>query len=327
MITSVSRDPGLAHLREAIRAHPRFLLTSHARPDGDAIGSVLALSAILRQLGHQTAMVLADPVPYIYRNLPGVDEIRLNARIDSVAGFETSPCILLECDSFERSGLAGFGTRPLLNIDHHLSGRRFGEINWIDPDACAVAAMVFHFALEAGAEITPEIATCLYTAILSDTGAFTYGGTNAETFAIAHDLARRGAHPGHVARQVFFSNPESKLRVLGTALSKMQREGPLAWTSITVAEIERAGAAVEDCEGIVNYLISIAGVESAVFLRELPDSADFRLSLRSKGRLNVAEVAESFGGGGHQSASGCTLAGPLDHAAERILTELRSGLC
>lgn len=115
--------------------------------------------------------------------------------------------------------------------------------------------------------------------------------------------------------------------MLGTALTKLQREGPLAWTSITADEIKRAGAAVEDCEGIVNYLISIAGVESAVFLRELPDSTDFRLSLRSKGRLNVTQVAERFGGGGHQSASGCILAGPLDHAAERILTQLRSGLC
>lgn len=327
MISSVKRDPRLTSLREAVREHPRFLLTSHARPDGDAIGSVLALSAILRQLGHQTAMVLAGPVPYIYRNLPGVEQIHLDARIDTVPGFETAPCVLLECDSTERSGLSGFGSRLLLNIDHHLSGRHFAGHNWIDPEACAVAAMVYQFALEAGAEITPEIATCLYTAILSDTGGFTYGGTNAETFALAHDLASRGAHPGHVARTVFFSNPESKLRVLGTALTKMRREGPLAWTSLTLAEIEHAGAAVEDCEGIVNYLISIADVESAVFFRELPDSSNFRLSLRSKGRLNVAEVAESFGGGGHQSASGCTIAGPLDHAAERILTQLRSGLC
>lgn len=327
MITSLSRDARIGSLREAIRPHPRLLLTSHARPDGDAIGSVLALSAVLRQLGHETAIVLADPVPYIYRNLPGIEEIRINARIDTVPGFEGAPCILLECDSTERSGLSHFGMRLLFNIDHHLSGHNFAEHNWIDPDACAVAAMVFYLALEAGAEITPEIATCLYTAVLSDTGGFTYGGTNAETFALAHDLASRGAHPGQVARSVFFSNPESRLRVLGTALSKMQREGPLAWTSLTVAEIERAGAAVEDCEGIVNYLISIADVESAVFLRELPGSSNFRLSLRSKGKLNVAEVAESFGGGGHKSASGCTLAGPLDHAAERILMQLRSSLC
>lgn len=327
MIGGLSREPQIAHLREAIRAHPRFLITSHARPDGDAIGSVLALSAILRQFGHQTAAVLADPVPYIYRNLPGVGEIHHCDRLDTIPGFETSPCILLECDSAERSGLSGFGMRLLLNIDHHVSGRYFAEHNWIDPDACAVAAMVYHFALDAGAEITPEIATCLYTAILSDTGGFTYGGTNAETFALAHDLARHGAQPGPVARNVFFSNPESKLRVLGTALSKMERDGPLAWTSLTLAEIERAGAAIEDCEGIVNYLISIADIESAVFLRELPDSSNFRLSLRSKGRLNVAEVAERFGGGGHQSASGCTLAGPLEHATKRILTQLRSGLC
>ncbi len=327
MTASPASAAHTSDLLDAIRSHPRLLITSHARPDGDAVGSVLALSLLLRQLGHETTIVLADPVPRIYRNLPSVDQVLEAATLDGISGFEVAPCIVLECDSVSRTGLAGFGSRLLLNIDHHASGREFASVNWIDPDACAVAAMIFRLALELGAEITPAIATCLYTAVLSDTGGFTYGGTNAETFALAHELTRRGAHPGQVARHVFFSNPESKLRVLGTALSKMQRDGPLAWTWLTLDDIARAGAAVEDCEGIVNYLLSIAGVESAVFLRELPETSSFRLSLRSKGRLDVASIAESFGGGGHRSASGCTLAGPLDHASERILSQLRSGLC
>ena len=327
MIDTTPSDAPTAELLDAIRSHPRFLITSHARPDGDAVGSALALSLVLQQLGHATMVVLADPVPYIYHNLAEVDQVRESATLLGIAGFEDVPCILLECDGVARSGLTGFGSRLLLNIDHHASGREFGGHNWINPEACAVAAMVFRLALELGAEITPAIATCLYTAVVSDTGGFTYGGTNAETFALAHELTRRGAHPGQVARSIYFSNPEGKLRVLGTALTKMQREGPLAWTWLTQDELELAGAAVEDCEGIVNYLISIAGVESAVFLRELPETRSFRLSLRSKGGLDVATIAERFGGGGHRSASGCTLAGPLDHASERILAQLRSGLC
>lgn len=319
-------DVHVSEVLEALQSHPHFLITSHARPDGDAVGSALALSAILEQLGHTTAVVLADPVPYIYRDLPGVDRVLVTGTIADVADLENAPCILLECDGTPRSGLSGFGNRLLINIDHHASGREFGAVNWIDPHACAVAAMIFRLGLELGAEITPEIATCLYTAILSDTGGFTYGATNADTFAVAQELARRGAHPGRIARQVFFSNPESKLRVLGTALTKMQREGPLAWTSLTLADLAHAGAAVEDCEGIVNYLISISGVESAVFLRELPETSQFRLSLRSKGTLNVAAIAENFGGGGHRSASGCTLPGPLDHASACILSQLRSSL-
>jgi phosphoesterase RecJ-like protein len=171
------------------------------------------------------------------------------------------------------------------------------------------------------------MATCLYAAILSDTGSFTYSSTTADTFALAHDLAARGANPSQIARDLYFSNPESKIRLLGTALSNLQTEGPLAWSWVTTNDMDRAGAGAEDCEGVVNYLISIAGVESAVFLRELPSTDQYRLSIRSKGKVNVAQIAENFGGGGHRSASGCTLDGPLDEATERILSQLRTELC
>ena len=200
-------------------------------------------------------------------------------------------------------------------------------LNWIDEDACAVAAMVYRIAIAARVQITPSMATCLYTAILSDTGSFTYSSTNAETFAIAHDLAARGANPSQIARDLYFSNPESKIRLLGTALSNLRTDGPLAWSWVTTHDMDRAGAGAEDCEGVVNYLISIAGVESAVFLRELPSVDQYRLSIRSKGKVNVAQIAENFGGGGHRSASGCTLDGPLTVATERILSQLRMELC
>ena len=309
------------------RDHRRFVLTSHSRPDGDSVGSMLALSAMLRQLGCETLAVVADPVPPTYSYLPGVDQIVVAESLADLPGFEDAPCILLECDGLPRSGLTGFGNRLLINIDHHASGRSFGSYNWIDPDACAVAAMVYAIAVDGQFEITPAIATCLYTAILFDTGGFTHNGTTAATLFMAHDLALRGAHPAHVARSIYFSNTEGKSRVLGAALTNMQRDGPLAWTSISLQEMQRAGAVIDDCEGIVNYLISIEGVESAAFFRELPGEDAFRLSLRSKGNLDVAAVAEMFGGGGHRSASGCTLAGPLAHAEKRVLGKLRSGLC
>jgi bifunctional oligoribonuclease and PAP phosphatase NrnA len=174
------------------------------------------------------------------------------------------------------------------------------------------------------------MAVCLYTALISDTGSFTYPSTNLETFSMAHDLVRRGADPNRVARDIYFSNPESKIRLLGAALANLRREGTIAWSWITTAEMESVGAGAEDCEGVVNYLIGIAGVESAVFLRELPGD-QFRLSIRSKGGLDVAKVAERFGGGGHRSASGCTIDGPLKDATHRILQSLqeqqRAGLC
>jgi phosphoesterase RecJ-like protein len=320
-------EASIAALLEVFRSGNRFLLTSHARPDGDAIGSVLALAEILDQLGCKTDIVFADPVPYNYRTLPNVGRIHHIPSADSVDPDHSTPAILLECDCIARTGLLGLENRTLINIDHHASGRPFGSVNWIDENACAVAAMVYRIAVAAGVDITPSMATCLYTAVLSDTGTFTYPCTTAETFALAQDLATHGANPGQIAHDLYFSNPASKIRLLGTALSNMQCDGPLAWTWVTNSDMDSAGAGVEDCEGVVNYLISIAGVESAVFIRELPSTTQFRLSIRSKGKIDVARIAEGFGGGGHRSASACTLDGPLGVATDRILTKLRTGLC
>jgi phosphoesterase RecJ-like protein len=314
-------------LLEFFRSNRSFILTSHARPDGDAIGSVLALAEILDQLGCEAHIVLADPVPFIYRTLPNIERIHRAPSAAHVDPTATTPAILLECDGIARTGLLGLDHRILINIDHHASGRPFGALNWIDEHACAVAAMIYRIAIAAKVEITPSMATCLYAAILSDTGSFTYPSTNAETFALAHDLTARGANPSQIARDLYFSNPASKIRLLGTALSNLQCDGPLAWSWVTNDDMDQVGAEAEDCEGVVNYLISIDGIESAVFLRELPSADQFRLSIRSKGKVDVAQIAEGFGGGGHRSASGCTLDGPLTEATDRILAQLRTGLC
>jgi bifunctional oligoribonuclease and PAP phosphatase NrnA len=319
-------EPQIAALLAVFRSHPRFLLTSHARPDGDAIGSVLALAEVLDQLGRQVEVIFADPIPYIYRTLPNLHRIHETPSACDVDPNPNTPAILLECDGIARTGLLGLEGRTLINIDHHASGRAFASVNWIDEHACAVAAMIYRIALAAEVEITPSMATCLYTAILSDTGSFTYASTTTDTFAIAHDLALRGAHPSQIARDLYFSNPASKIRLLGAALSNFQCDDTVAWTWVTSEDMERAGATAEDCEGVVNYLIGIVGVESAVFLREVPDTSQFRLSIRSKGKLDVAQVAEHFGGGGHRNASGCTIDGPLAVAIERILLQLRTGL-
>jgi len=165
------------------------------------------------------------------------------------------------------------------------------------------------------------MATCLYTAVLTDTGSFCFGGTNAHTFEIAVNLVRSGANPVAIAQHVYFSNPTSKMRLLGAALTNLHREGALAYMHISLAEMERSGGLEEDCEGIVNYALGIDGVEVALFFRELSDGR-YRVSLRSKGHVNVASVAEKFGGGGHNCASGCAVSGPLPTALEQILRQL-----
>jgi phosphoesterase RecJ-like protein len=306
---------------EALQNGQRFLLAPHARPDGDAIGSMLALGMMIEQMGKSAELVSADRVPLLYRSLPCAQAIRITSAVEG----SYDAAILLECDGIGRSGLSGLEGTRLINIDHHASGRRFADINWIDCEASAVAEMVFDLADLAGLRLTPAMATCLYAAVLTDTGCFCYGGTDARTFRLASALVRAGADPTGIAQEIYFHNPLSKMQLLGSALGTLRREGRIAWLSGTREDMRRAGAAEEDCEGIVNYAIGLAGVEIAVFLRELADGR-VRLSLRSKQAVNVAAIAERFGGGGHPTASGCTLEGPLRLATETILAELSGSL-
>jgi bifunctional oligoribonuclease and PAP phosphatase NrnA len=313
--------PPIDAVLSSIANAKHLLVTAHARPDGDAIGGLLACWMILERMGKSADMALSDRVPCIYRSLPCAAQIRHWSRVEG----DYDAVILLECDGIERTRLDGLGNRFLINIDHHTSGRAFGHVNWIDCDACAVAELIYQLAGAAGIDITPDMATCLYTAVLSDTGSFCYEGTDAHTFELACNLVRRGADPVLIAQDVYFSNPAAKILLLGAALANLQQDGPLAWLWITENDMDRTHAAEEDCEGIVNYAIGIRGIEAAVFLRELRDHR-VRLSLRSKGRVNVATLAERFGGGGHENASGCTLDGPLPVAMEVILRCLRTAL-
>ena len=303
---------------QVIRAGERFLVCSHSRPDGDAVGSVLAMGMFLEQLGKRADLVTADRIPLVYRKLPGAGGFRTALRVHG----PYDAAILLECDSAERTRLRGLDSFTIVNIDHHASGRPWGHINWIDRHAASVGELVYRLMQAAGATITPEVATCLYTTLLTDTGGFIYGGLRASTFALAEEKTLAGADPVRIAKDLYFRAPMSKLLLLGAALHNLHREGRLAWLWVTHHDMVRTCAAEEDCEGIVNYALSIADVEAAAFLRELPERR-IRVSLRSKGKLNVAAIAEELGGGGHENASGCTVDGPLARALDEILGLLR----
>jgi phosphoesterase RecJ-like protein len=317
---SESEDPIEAILK-VLRLGERFLVCSHSRPDGDAVGSMMAMGMLIEQMGKRADLVTADRIPAIYRGLPGVDAIRPVLRVHG----PYDAAFVLECDGLGRAKVRGLQKFFLINIDHHATGRKFAQLNWIDRDAASVGEMVYRLALAAGVAITPAMATCIYTTVLTDTGGFCYGGTRAATFALARDLVLAGADPLRIARDVYFSAATSKLLLLGAALTNLKREGRLAWLWVTQQDVVRSNAAEEDCEGIVNFAVSISGVEAAAFLRELPERR-IQVSLRSKGQVDVAAIAGRLGGGGHQSAAGCTLDGPLTRALDEILTELRSGV-
>jgi bifunctional oligoribonuclease and PAP phosphatase NrnA len=308
----------LDRVLQEIRVRRRFVVTSHARPDGDGIGSALACGQVLRMMGKDAEVVMHDGVPRIYQNLPFAERA-----IQSNTVPENDAVILLECDGVRRTLLEGLEECFLINIDHHVSGRNFGHINWIDSSVMATAELVFRLARLACVPVDRDIATCLYTALMTDTGSFMFEGTNEQTFAVARELVLAGADPAQCARHIYFGHSTAKMRLLGTALSSLHREGPLAWIWVTQEQMTSFGAREEDCEGLVNYALSIAEVQVAIFFRELPDGR-YRISLRSKGEVNVSTVAEHFGGGGHKCASGCSVDGPLTVAVAQIIERLRA---
>jgi bifunctional oligoribonuclease and PAP phosphatase NrnA len=318
----MNNQASITALLDLIRGCSSFAISSHVRPDGDAIGSSLGLMHLLEGMGKQATVVFLDPIPPNFHFLPGVERISKHfPAADAV--------IFLECDSVERSSIDRRefdAAQPMLviNIDHHRSGRPFADFNWIDPEAAAVGTMVYDLALAAGVVITPSMADCLYSSILTDTGSFNYPSTVASTFAMAERLVQSGTDASRVARAIYFCNPASKVRLLGIALSNLQIDDAVSWSYVTLEEMERVGASVEDCEGVANHLIGIAGIEAAAFLREMPGHTQFRLSMRSRGTLDVSKIAEHFGGGGHQSASGCTMNGSLPEVVERIVEHLHA---
>lgn len=303
----------------AIRARQRFVLASHARPDGDALGSLLALRLILQAMGKQADVLVNDEVPPLYRYLPGWESVMVASTVPGAPVWDAA--ILLECSSFARTHIEGWDGVFSINIDHHFTGRSFADVNWIDADACATSEMIYHLACAAGVALTEEIATCLYTGILADTGSFSFPNTSAHTLSVAAELARLGANPHRIACTMYLSYPEAKMRMLAAALQNLRVEKPLAWMFVTEADLQRSAAREEDAEGLVNYALGMDGVEIAAFFR--PAAGGYRVSLRAKDGFEVSQIAEEFGGGGHRQASGFSQPGSLDTVMDRVLGRIR----
>jgi bifunctional oligoribonuclease and PAP phosphatase NrnA len=308
----------IAAILDVLRRGQRFLVCSHAQPDGDSVGSMLALGMVLEQMGKHADLVAADRIPAHYRRLPGAGEIQTILRVHG----HYDAVVLLESDSLQRTKLRGLEDFYQINIDHHISGQEFADLNWIDHQAVSAGEMVYRLAQAAGARLTPQMAECLYITVLTDTGGFCYGTIRESTFALARELVLAGADPVAIAQQVYFSAPVSKLLLLGAALNRLNCENQLAWLWVTHADTLQSHATDDDSDGIVDYALGVEGVQAAFFLRELPEGR-IRVSLRSKGEINVAAIAELLGGGGHENAAGCTLDGPLPRARDEVLVHLR----
>ncbi len=306
----------LSQVVELIEAKRRFAITSHIRPDGDSLGSSLGLYWLLRALDKDPEVIMRDPVPHAYHKLPGTEFVRVTPRVD----LAYDAVFVIECSDITRPGLIDLDQQFVVNIDHHSTTALFGSINWIDSTASAVGEMIYNLCKAIGVRVTREIAECVYTALVTDTGSFHYANTTERTFKVASELVRAGVKPAKVSQAVFGSYPWSKVELLGEVLASVRRDasGRVAWLRQTIEMQERAHATDEDGDGFVNYPLSCGDVEAVAFLKE-SEPGVYRVSLRSKCDVNVARIAEKFGGGGHRNAAGCTLHGSWEEAEGTIV--------
>lgn len=313
----------LGQVIELVEKYERFAITSHIRPDGDSMGSSLALCWILRGLKKNAEVIMCDQVPHAYSRLPGAENVRVVKDIDR----KYDAVFVIECSDVTRPGLPGLKDQFVVNIDHHSTTALFGDLNWIDSTAAAVGEMIYNLAKAIGARITPEIASCVYAALLTDTGSFHFSNTTERTFKIASELVRHGAQPAKLSQAIFYNYPYAKVRLVGEVLSTLERDesGRIAWITMTKDVMEKTGASEDDSDGIINYPLTVGDVEAVAFFRELPDSY-YRISLRSKNRVNVARVAEHFGGGGHCNAAGFTVKADYDQLSRDVIQGLKEAV-
>ncbi|MBN1460706.1 MAG: DHH family phosphoesterase [Armatimonadetes bacterium] len=306
-----------------IRSSKRVYVGSHIRPDGDALGSLLALGLALEQCGCQVAMLLTDPIPPGYGFLPGVTRIQ-----SKPPEWEADLGLVVDCDGLSRLGRLApvfAGLPHLVDIDHHATDNAFGEEHLIDSSAGATAEIVYGLLRELGVQLDRDIGTCLYTAILTDTGRFCYANTTDDSLRIAAEAVEAGAEPHFIARKIFEERSIAATHLLGVALSRLtdHLDGRVVSSLLTREDFSETGAVPSDTEGIIDHLRAIGGPRVALLFVS-PDHDAVRVSLRSDGSVDVSQVALGFGGGGHAMAAGCTVEGSAEEVRTSVIASLES---
>ena len=308
-----------------IRSSGQLYLGTHVRPDGDALGTLLGLALVLESQGHRVARLCADPVPATYTFLRGAADVSPQPPVWSAA-----LGIVVDCDGISRLGRLEpvFAALPrLIDVDHHATDHSFGEERLLDASAAATAEIVYDLLRAMDADLDAETATCLYTAVLTDTGRFGYGNTTARSLRIGAELVAAGADPHQISRSVYEERSVGAAHLLGRALSRLSQDidSQVISSVLTRRDFDETGASANDTEGIIDHLRAIGGARVALLLVETEDG-DVRASLRSDGTVDVSEVALGFGGGGHAMAAGCTARGAAEEARRELLAAVRTAL-
>ena len=308
-------------LLDFLKKSDNFLIASHINPDGDAIGSSNALSMLLRAMGKKTALLLKDPFPYQYSFLPGAGDF-LSFKSYSNKASNSENLILLDCNETKRAGI-GEPSAPDLNfhkiavIDHHETSKSFGDIRWIVPEAPATGLMVYSIIKHLDIKITKEIATNLYTAISFDTGNFRYENTTPEVFRAAADLTDAGAKPHLLYSSLFEKWTLNRFKLLIDIMGSLELEDGIAIALVTKEMFENTSTSADDTESFVTFPRVLDDVKVSAIIRETGDNY-LRVSLRSKSGVDVARIAEAFGGGGHKNAAGFRIQADIQTIKENL---------
>ena len=327
MSTAVSQARQVRSVMETIRRHRRFTVSSHVNPEGDALGSALALASLLKRLGKRAVVATDGGIPKAFEFFPRIApvvgrpsdvplpevamtvDVPVLARLGSMAGL------------FEKAGLS-------VNIDHHVSNQWFAGINWVDPKAAAVGEMIYRLYQAFGVKPSREEALCMYVSIVTDTGSFRYMSTTPQVHQIASDLISRGVSPLKVAQDIYECHSPSDLRFLGRVLTALKStpDGKISWVEVPYRLLKSCRPGPEIIDELVNYPRSVQTAEVSFVLREQSLDGKIRVSFRSKGRVDVNRIARSFGGGGHRAASGCTVEGTLPQVRQKVLKAARQSV-
>jgi len=309
----------LSQVVELIDSKSRFGITTHVRPDGDGVGSSLGLYWLLKSLGKEADIFVKDDIPRSYLRLPGASEIRKLNKVDG----DYDAVFVIECSDIDRPDIEGLEAQFTVNIDHHATSEHFGSLNWIDATASAVGEMIYNLCKAVGGKVTREIAECIYLALITDTGSFHFPNTTDRTLKVASELVKAGVRPAEISETVYNSYSWSRIELMRQVLSTVRRDesGKVAALRQTSAMKVEAQSVDGDNSGFVNIPLTAREIMAVVYMREVREGV-FRVSLRSKGEIDVSGIAEAHGGGGHKNAAGCKVEGDWDELENRLMEEL-----
>jgi len=298
-----------------------FLISAHISLEGDALGSELALASLLKRLGKQVIVLNQDEPPVEYSFLPGLGSIRHKIILP-----DYDVCILVDCSDISRIGKAAKALRKnrlLVNIDHHISNTMFGDVNWVKPNASCASEMVYELFKALNVRINKTEAICLYTGILADTGSFKYSTTSSFTHLVASELLKHHLDVYGIYRHLNESLDVRTMKALGKVIETLRigKKGKLAWLVVKNGLIKKEPALAYMTDDIIYFARAIKGVEVAFLFKEIKAGREVRVNLRSRGKVDVNKLAGLFGGGGHKTASGCTLKGSLKDVVNRFIGE------